>query len=84
MNDLTLQVDGMTCAVCVGNVERTLKDLPFVANPSVNLAAENAKVSLDEVPNFGEVLDTTILVGPIPGEKTADNNQATYQLQFSL
>ena len=43
-----------------------------------------AKVSLDEVPNFGEVLDTTILVGPIPGEKTADNNQATYQLQFSL
>lgn len=43
-----------------------------------------AKVSLDEVPNFGEVLDTTILVGPIAGEKTADNNQGTYQLQFSL
>jgi hypothetical protein len=43
-----------------------------------------AKVALDEVPNFGEVLDTTILVGPIPGEKTADNNQGTYQLQFSL
>ncbi len=43
-----------------------------------------AKVSLDEVPNFGEVLDTEILVGPIPGEKTADNNRAEYQLQFSL
>lgn len=43
-----------------------------------------AKVSLNEVPNFGEVLETTILVGPIPGEKTADNNQGTYQLQFSL
>ncbi len=43
-----------------------------------------AKVSLDEVPNFGEVLDTDILVGPIPGEKTADNNRASYQLQFTL
>lgn len=43
-----------------------------------------AKVALDEVPNFGEVLETEILVGPIPGEKTADNNRAQYQLQFSL
>ena len=43
-----------------------------------------AKVALDEVPNFGEVLDTEILVGPIPGEKTADNNKASYQIQFSL
>jgi hypothetical protein len=43
-----------------------------------------AKVSLDEVPNFGEVLDTDILVGPIPGEKTADNNRGSYQLQFTL
>lgn len=43
-----------------------------------------AKVALDEVPNFGEVLETEILVGPIPGEKTADNNRAQYQLQFTL
>jgi hypothetical protein len=43
-----------------------------------------AKVALDEVPNFGEVLDVDILVGPIPGEKTADNNRGSYQVQFSL
>lgn len=43
-----------------------------------------AQVALDEIPNFGEVLDMDILVGPIPGEKTADNNRGSYQLQFSL
>lgn len=43
-----------------------------------------AKVELDEIPNFGEVLEMDILVGPIPGEKTADNNRGSYQLQFSL
>ncbi len=48
MNDLTLQVEGMTCAVCVGKVQRTLEDLPFVDSPSVNLAMENAKVSLND------------------------------------
>lgn len=43
-----------------------------------------AQVALDEMPNFGEVLDVDILVGPIPGEKTADNNRASLQVQFSL
>ncbi|MEO6866547.1 MAG: hypothetical protein ABI200_00840, partial [Gaiellales bacterium] len=33
-----------------------------------------AKVAMDEVPNFGELLDVDILVGPIPGEKVLDNN----------
>ncbi len=48
MSDLTLQVEGMTCAVCVGKVQRALEDLPFVQNPSVNLATEHAKVSLND------------------------------------
>ncbi len=43
-----------------------------------------AQVSLDEMPNFGEVLDVDVLVGPIPGEKTADNNRASFQVQFTL
>ena len=63
MNDLTLQVDGMTCAVCVGNVERTLKDLPFVANPSVNLAAENAKVSLDDPADIARIAEALAHAG---------------------
>jgi hypothetical protein len=43
-----------------------------------------AQVPLDEIPNFGEVLEMDVLVGPIPGEKTADNNRGSFQLQFSL
>lgn len=43
-----------------------------------------AQVALDEVPNFGEVLDMDVVVGPIPGEKKTDNNLASYQLQFAL
>ena len=45
---------------------------------------ETAQVALDEMPNFGEVLEVDILVGPIAGEKTADNNRGSYQVQFSL
>ncbi len=57
MTDLTLQVEGMTCAVCVGKVQRALDDLPFVENPSVNLATENAKVSLDEPGDVARVAE---------------------------
>jgi len=46
MNDLTLQVEGMTCATCVGKVERTLDGLEFVQNPSVNLAGESARLTV--------------------------------------
>ena len=57
MNDLTLQVEGMSCAVCVGKVQRTLDDLPFVNNPSVNLATENAKVSLDDPADVARIAE---------------------------
>lgn len=44
----------------------------------------SASISLDEPPNYGVTLDYDILVGPIPGEKTADNNRTTGQVRFSL
>ncbi|WP_112322821.1 heavy metal translocating P-type ATPase [Oceanibium sediminis] len=40
----TLSVAGMTCASCVGRVERTLKAQPGVIEASVNLATEEARV----------------------------------------
>jgi len=40
-----LGVDGMTCASCVGRVERALKAVPGVVSASVNLATERATVS---------------------------------------
>ncbi|MGD9756485.1 MAG: heavy metal translocating P-type ATPase [Comamonas sp.] len=41
-----LQVGGMTCASCVGRVERALKKVPRVQNAVVNLATERASVQL--------------------------------------
>jgi len=40
----TLPVAGMTCASCVGRVERALRKVPGVAAASVNLAAQTASV----------------------------------------
>ncbi|MBI2217970.1 MAG: copper-translocating P-type ATPase [Candidatus Rokubacteria bacterium] len=44
---LTLPVRGMHCAACVGKVERALKDVPGVAEASVNLATEQASIAFD-------------------------------------
>jgi P-type Cu+ transporter len=42
---LTLPVEGMSCASCVGRVERALAAVPGVAEARVNLAAESVTVS---------------------------------------
>jgi Cu+-exporting ATPase len=41
---LDLGIGGMTCASCVGRVEKVLKKLPGVTGASVNLATESARV----------------------------------------
>ena len=41
---LDLGVGGMTCASCVGRVERALRKLPGVQDATVNLATESARV----------------------------------------
>ncbi|ENX15518.1 copper-translocating P-type ATPase [Acinetobacter sp. CIP 64.2] len=43
---VTLQVEGMTCASCVGRVETALKKVDGVASASVNLATERADITL--------------------------------------
>jgi Cu+-exporting ATPase len=42
---LSLPVEGMTCASCVGRVERALKAVPGVDSASVNLATERADLT---------------------------------------
>ena len=44
---ITLPVEGMTCASCVGRVERALKAVPGVASAAVNLATERADLRLN-------------------------------------
>ena len=43
--EYNLQVGGMTCASCVGRVERALKRVPGVVSAEVNLATERARVT---------------------------------------
>ena len=51
----TFQIEGMTCASCVGRVEKALSSAPGVATASVNLATETAQVGYDET------IDATVL-----------------------
>jgi Cu+-exporting ATPase len=44
--DLSLSIDGMTCASCVMRVEKALSRVPGVASASVNFATEKAEVTL--------------------------------------
>ena len=41
---LSIKIEGMTCASCVGRVERVLAAVPGVDKVSVNLATESARV----------------------------------------
>ncbi|WP_445404998.1 heavy metal translocating P-type ATPase [Acinetobacter vivianii] len=43
---VSLQVEGMTCASCVGRVETALKKVEGVQSASVNLATERADITL--------------------------------------
>jgi Cu+-exporting ATPase len=43
-SEIALRIDGMTCASCVGRVERALRGVPGVIDASVNLATERARV----------------------------------------
>jgi len=44
VRELTVPIEGMTCAACAKAVERAVKKLPGISQVSVNLATEKAKV----------------------------------------
>ncbi|MHC8331135.1 heavy metal translocating P-type ATPase [Pseudomonas sp. LB3P25] len=56
---LELSIDGMTCASCVGRVERALAKVPGVKSVSVNLANERAHLEL-----LGQI-DPQTLIGAV-------------------
>ena len=44
---LAIPVEGMSCAACVGRVEKAILAVPGVREASVNLATQRASVGLD-------------------------------------
>ncbi|MEM7737258.1 MAG: heavy metal translocating P-type ATPase [Deinococcota bacterium] len=60
MQQITVGVQGMTCANCSSRVERKLSKLEGVLTANVNLATERAQVSFDENKLTPEGILTTI------------------------
>ena len=48
LDDISLAIEGMHCASCVGRVEKALQGVPGVISASVNLAASEAQVAFVE------------------------------------
>ena len=55
VREASLGVSGMTCASCVGRVEKALKKVPGVLDVSVNMATEKARV--EYLPGVAEMRD---------------------------
>jgi Cu+-exporting ATPase len=51
----TLEIDGMTCAACVGRAERVLRAVPGVAAAEVRLADRTARVAFAGPPDVAAV-----------------------------
>ena len=79
-----LAIRGMTCAACVGRVERALRKVPGVADAQVNFATETAAVRWSEAPAVSPTAS-----GAAPGEAPesvsrllAAIDRAGYQAQW--
>ncbi|CUA95637.1 heavy metal translocating P-type ATPase [Thiomonas bhubaneswarensis] len=72
---LRLDVDGMTCASCSARVERALRKLPGVQAASVNLATNQAEVTIDpQTATAQQLVDAVSAAGytPLVAEATLD------------
>ncbi len=58
--EVELTINGMSCASCVGRVEKALKAVPGVRDPRVNLATGRAHLTLD---NPSALADATAALG---------------------
>ncbi len=63
---------GMTCASCVGRVEKAIAAVPGVATASVNLAAERAHVEFTSEGNTQAVVEAIRKAGYEPLERTLE------------
>ncbi|MFN8533606.1 MAG: heavy metal translocating P-type ATPase [Dehalococcoidia bacterium] len=79
--ELTLSVQGMTCAACVNRIEKALKKVDGVSTASVNLATEKATVRFQPAQTGREAFVSAIEkagysvaaeVAPVAGEAPVD------------
>ncbi|RDE09140.1 heavy metal translocating P-type ATPase [Pelagibacterium lacus] len=56
VSTLDFPIAGMSCASCVGRIEKAIRAVPGVADVSANLATESARVAFDSKPDPAAVL----------------------------
>ncbi|MEY9200532.1 heavy metal translocating P-type ATPase [Sinorhizobium fredii] len=54
--NVSLSVEGMSCASCVARVEKAISAVPGVVSASVNLATERADIRFDETAKPSEII----------------------------
>lgn len=69
---LSLPVEGMTCASCVGRVERVLKEVPGVQTAAVNLATERADITFTRLADPQAAVRAIESVGYTVREETTE------------
>ena len=69
---LDIGVSGMTCASCVGRVEKALSRVPGVTGVSVNLATERAHVTFADRPDAKAVAEAIETAGYEPQKQEFD------------
>ena len=80
-----IDVDGMTCAVCVSHVEKAILSVPEVESAAVNLALSsaefNGKASIDDVVN---AINKSGYVASIPVEFTEKLEKMKKEANLSI
>ena len=72
---IVIPIEGMTCASCVGRVERAIMQVPGVSGASVNLATERAEVSFEQGETQPAAIAEAIFnAGYVPGGRTVELN----------
>jgi P-type Cu+ transporter len=75
--EIDLGIEGMTCASCVGRVERRLKKVPGVLEASVNLATELARVQVQPGTARGVLEQAVVAAGFAVKPPPAADDDAT-------
>lgn len=86
--EIDLNVSGMTCASCVGRVEKALKNVPGVVDASVNLASGRAHVNLARSgPTASDLTNAVVNAGyeaTVAVDRKADAQKRERQLKDEL
>lgn len=83
-SEINLAISGMTCASCVARVEKALLKVPGVINASVNLATEQARVTVNTGVTAETLQRAVVDAGYTASLVTENTNQQPTQRMHAL